>query len=394
MFIELHMIQNFAPANLNRDDTGNPKDCEFGGVRRARISSQCLKRAIRNEPVFAQITGGNLGIRTRYITRALSKALAPTAKPEQDVAAIVNAVAAAYSSKKGEMDSEDATRTKVALYLSKADVEWVKEEILTHWDELLMTAALASPEEDKSKKGKRAPAKDSALAELVNGLMERTKKHTDAPDIALFGRMLADYPDTNVDAACQVAHAVSTHRVAMEMDFFTAMDEMMNPGETGASMMGFTAYDSACFYRYARLDWEQLVKNLDGDVTLARRAVEGFLRAAVAAVPTGKQNAFAAQNPPAFLLAVVKPQGMAWSLANAFEKPVRPGNDGLTVPSVAALDAYWGRLITVYGAPEGMRVAALALDADLPLTTLKENLVPTLEQWVKTTVEALPAGEA
>jgi CRISPR system Cascade subunit CasC len=210
---------------------------------------------------------------------------------------------------------------------------------------------------------------------------------TRAPDIALFGRMLAEKPELNLDAACQVAHALSTHRVTMEMDFYTAVDDL-NPDDTaGAGMMGFTGYNSACFYRYARLDWEQLVKNLGGDKELAQKTVEGFLRATVQAVPTGKQNAFAAQNPPSFLLAVVRDGGMGWSLANAFEKPVRAVRDsGLVAPSVKALDSYWGRLTAVYGTKSIRATAALALDGDLELTALKDAQVNDLEAWIKAVI--------
>jgi CRISPR system Cascade subunit CasC len=220
------------------------------------------------------------------------------------------------------------------------------------------------------------------------------KDWTSAPDIALFGRMLAEKPELGLEAACQVAHAISTHRVTMEMDFYTAVDDL-NPEDTaGAGMMGFTGFDSACFYRYARIDWDQLLENLNGDASLARRSVEGFLRAAVAAVPSGKQNSFAANNPPNFLLAVVRRDGMGWSLANAFERPVHSRSDGgLVAPSVAALDAYWDRLCQVYGTDMLLRSAALALDADLPLESLKETQVENLEAWIGAVTQALPAGE-
>ena len=376
MFIELHLIQNFAPANLNRDDTGNPKDCEFGGVRRARISSQCIKRAIRHEPVFEQITGKPNGKRTKwFIDKRLTPMLVAAGKPEAEAHKVASEFLTAFASKL----EKDTAKTAVLLYFSKAELQGIVDALAANW------ADVAAADDKKHA---------DAIAQLVKGLVKEYKNRTSAPDIALFGRMLAEKPELNIDAACQVAHAISTHRVTMEMDFYTAVDDLQPEDTAGAGMMGFTAYDSACFYRYARLDWEQLVENLDGDVDLAHRTVEGFLRASVSAIPTGKQNSFAAQNPPSFLLAVVKPRGMAWSLANAFERPVRPGSDGLTAPSVAALDAYWGHLVAVYGLEDGAKVTALALDDDLPLQNLKDYRVPTLEAWVKATLEALPAGEA
>jgi CRISPR system Cascade subunit CasC len=373
MFVELHMLQNFSPSNLNRDDTNNPKDCEFGGVRRARISSQCLKRSIRTAPVFAETTGADVGTRTKWlIQRCLRPRLVEAGKPEEEATRILVAFVPEFISKLDEK-SKDDRKTAVLLYLSPAEIDRLAGALLENWDRL---------------------ADDQAVKQTARDLVKDMKGHTSAPDIALFGRMLAEKPELNLDAACQVAHAISTHRVTMEMDFYTAVDDL-NPDDTsGAGMMGFTGFDSACFYRYARIDWDQLVKNLNGDAGLARRAVEGFMRAGVAAVPSGKQTNFAANNPPSFLLAVVRRDGMGWSLANAFERPVRPqGDGGLVAPSLAALDAHWGRLCRVYGAGGMVSTAALALDDGLAMQALAEAQVGDLEGWVQAVAGALPAGE-
>jgi CRISPR system Cascade subunit CasC len=371
MFVEVHMIQNFAPANLNRDDTNNPKDCEFGGVRRARISSQCLKRAIRRAPVFAQTTGVDIGTRTKYVLGRLRAPLLAAGKPADQVDVVLQAFVPQLFSK---LD-KDGKRTAVLLYLSHDEVARLSQQLLESWSDL-------ADEERRAE----------AIGPLIKSLVKELKDRTGAPDIALFGRMLAEKPELNLEAACQVAHAISTHRVTMEMDFYTAVDDL-NPEDTaGVGMMGFTGFDSACFYRYARLDWDQLVKNLDGDGALARRSVEGFLRAAVSALPTGKQNTFAAHNPPSFLLAVVRREGMGWSLANAFERPVRPrGDEGLTAPSVEALDGHWGRLCQVYGTADLVRTVTLALDSELSITALQGTQVETLEAWVGAVLGALPA---
>ncbi len=381
MFVELHVIQNFAPSNLNRDDTGNPKDAEFGGVRRARVSSQSFKRAIRKAPVFAETTGVDLATRTRWITRLLRLALEKHDKPAEEIQAVLADFVPAYLSKfdskfKPEEDAPDKNRTAVLLYIGSDELETITQALLENWE------ALA--EGDKKMPG-------SVARELV-------KEHRDvtgAPDIALFGRMLAEKPELNLEAACQVAHAISTHRITMEMDFFTAVDDMtQGTEEAGAGMMGFTGFDSACFYRYVRLDWAQLLKNLGGDVGLARRTVEAFLRAVVEAVPTGKQNTFAAHNPPSFMLAAVREGSFAWSLANAFEAPVGSQSAGWVIPSVAALDTYWNRLTTVYGADSLKAVAALPLDPGLALTALNDATVETLDGWIGRVLEALPQEEA
>jgi len=375
MFVELHLIQNFAPSNLNRDDTNNPKDCEFGGVRRARISSQCIKRAVRNAPVFAQTTGVDIGLRTKRLVQRLQKPLLDAGKSEEETDAVLTEFVAEFASK---LD-KDGKKTAVLLYVSPAEINGIANTLLENWAELA----------DADNK-----LRTKAVKQVAKSLVREFKNRTSAPDIALFGRMLAEQPELNLDAACQVAHAISTHRVTMEMDFYTAVDDLQPEDTAGAGMMGFTGFDSACFYRYARLDWEQLLENLDGDHDLARRTVEGFLRANVEAVPTGKQNAFAAHNPPSFLLAVARRDGMAWSLANAFERPVRPAADsGLVAPSVAALDAYWDHLCTSYGTDSLVEAIALALGPDLPLGELASHRVASLEEWIAAILAALPDGE-
>jgi len=374
MFVELHMIQNFSPSNLNRDDTNNPKDCEFGGVRRARISSQCIKRAIRTSPVFAQTTGVDVGTRTRWLTRLLRQRLLDASKAEGQVDIILPAFVGEYA---GKLDKEGG-RTAVLLYLSEQELNDLAQTLLDSWPELL------------SEEGREAKIK-----QLAKTLVKRSRGVTSAPDIALFGRMLAEQPELNLDAACQVAHAISTHRVTMDMDFFTAVDDLQEREETGAGMMGFVGFDSACFYRYARIDWRQLLRNLKGDADLAKRTVEAFLRASLAAVPTGKQTSFAANNPPSLALAVVRHDGMGWSLANAFERPIRQKRDGgLVAPSVAALDEYWGRMCDVYGTDTLLSTAVVALEPELPLERLRDVTMDNVEQWMGAITEALWTEEA
>jgi CRISPR system Cascade subunit CasC len=373
MLIELHIIQNFAPSNLNRDDTNSPKDAEFGGVRRARISSQCLKRAIRLAPVFAETTRVAPAVRTRWITRLLAEDLVKDGKPAEQAALVAEAFAAQYA-KLAKDEKSKENRSGVLLYLSATEIAAIRQSLKQDWEAIL--AALP---------GGKIPQIEAQAKALFNSLKGRTS----APDIALFGRMVAEKPELNIDAACQVAHALSTHQVSMEMDFYTAVDDLALDEETGAGMMGILSFNSACFYRYACLDLEQLVNNLGGNRELALRTVEAFLRAAAVATPSGKQNSSAAQNPPSFLLAVVRADHAAWSLANAFEKPVRPGREaGLVERSIQALDAYWGRLTQVYGA-NGRQPFALLLDGDLRLPVLGPAVQPTFETWVSAVKAAL-----
>ncbi len=380
MFIELHMIQNFVPSNLNRDDTNNPKDCEFGGHRRARISSQSLKRAIRYEPVFAETTQAELGERSKWMTNPIKKRLIEAGQDEELATAVVTAFVKNYASK---MDGKNGEKTSVLIYWSQSEIQAIIEGLLANWDE-----AVAAAE------------KGNTVTKLVKSLHKETKDRTSAPDIALFGRMLAEKPDLNIDAACQVSHAISTHRINMEMDFYTAVDDLLAKGEirtaegeeeVGAGMMGFTSFNSACFYRYARLDWGQLVDNLGGDADLARRTVEGFLRAALDAIPSGKQNSFAAQNPTSLAMAVVREDGKSWNLANAFERPVRPKRDsGLIEPSIEALDKFWGNLNRVRDDAELKVVAVYTDQYQEALEQLRPHLQANLSGWVSAVNNALP----
>jgi len=391
MFIELHIIQNFAPSNLNRDDLGQPKDCDFGGSRRARISSQCQKRVIRFDPEFTKATGVEPSKRTKMIVRGLVKKLLSAGLNEEDAKAISILFANEYS---GKMDQKRKEETAVLLYMSESEFDWISQELPPKKDSLLelaksMDSIQGTEDTFKKKRAKIQVDITKEISTIIDKLVKETKERTNAPDIAMFGRMLADRPETNIDAACQVAHAISTHSIdKMELDYYTAMDDLKDKRESGAGFLDVAYFNSACFYRYARIDWQQLVTNLDNDKELAKKTVEGFLRAALHAVPTGKQNSFAAQNPPDFVLGVVRKDGESWSLANAFEKPVKVGRDGGYLNnSIELLDKYWGRLVKIYG-DGNFSPAVLALDEDAPLNNLKDAAKASREKWV----ESLLAG--
>lgn len=332
LFLEFHLIQNFAPSNLNRDDTGAPKDAIFGGQRRARVSSQCFKRAVRLAASEHELLPqAHRGIRTKKLKALLLERLAGR-DAEEAGAKIEVALAAA-----GLKVKEDG-KTEYLLFLGEGEVSAFAALIEQHWDELPVGG------DKKSKKD----AKASLPAEIVKkakALLDGGK----AVDVALFGRMLADLPSVNQDAACQVAHAISTHRVEREFDYFTAVDDKGDADETGAGMIGQVEFNSATLYRYAVLDLRKLLANLQGDRELALSAVEAFTRALALAIPSGKQNSFAAHNPPEFAGLCLR-HATPLSLANAFEKPVAPRADqALTEQSVERLAVYEGKLAAVYG---------------------------------------------
>jgi CRISPR system Cascade subunit CasC len=341
MNIELHLVQNFAPSCLNRDDTNQPKDCEFGGVRRARISSQCIKRAMRL--YFRENGACAIGSRTKRLKQILMERLKGTGSSEEELSGALDIFLETYYS---QMDSKRPDETAVLLYIGEPEIREATECIKQLWSDLVpAVSATGTKAAAAKKKGDRRSLKADP------DITRRLRAAGLSPDIGLFGRMLAELPGMNVDAAAQVAHAISTHRVDMDMDFYTAVDDLNPESETGAGMMGVTGFNSACFYRYALLDRAQLLDNLkDGNLT--DEVTKAFLLASVHAIPTGKQNSMAAQNLPSFGMFVVRSSGAPCSLANAYAEPVHVipgGDDDLIGRSVEALTGYWARMQRVYG---------------------------------------------
>ncbi|MBA3257240.1 MAG: type I-E CRISPR-associated protein Cas7/Cse4/CasC [Pyrinomonadaceae bacterium] len=380
MFIELHILQNFAPSNLNRDDTGSPKDCEFGGYRRARISSQCFKRAIRETFKTEQLLDESLlASRTKRLVEEITSRLKEKGKPEdqskQVIEMILNGV---------KLSVKDDGKTQYLLFISEKEINRIAELCEQHWELLTAAIAAANKGDQAAKKGKGKDAKKVAQAAVPDEIKKSTLALLDggkAADLALFGRMLADLPDKNIDAASQVAHAISTNKVSVEFDFYTAVDDLKPDDTQGADMLGTVEFNSACFYRYANVDLDQLRENLDDDEELTRKTLEAFLRASIAAVPTGKQNSMAAQNPPSFVLAVARKSGL-WSLVNAFVDPATPRGGDLVNNSVNKLGDYWKGLVTMYGSDQITGKCYLKLAGD-DLAQLNGSRVANVDELVK-----------
>lgn len=347
MLIDLHIIQNFAPSCLNRDDTNAPKDCEFGGYRRARISSQCIKRSVRT--YFDQHAedlniAGNLGERSRKFADSLATRLSTEKKktPAEALKVVRQAI-----EQIGLKFDKKATEplTEYLLFLDPKEQNALAGLCVEYWDEL---------KNDKPK----LPADFAKQAKAT--VLANPRSGCKAVDLALFGRMLADLPDNNIDAACQVAHALSTHAVDMEMDFFTAVDDLQPKGDTGAGMMGVVEFNSSCFYRYSLLDTAQLTRNLGGDAALAKSAVGAYLKASVYAIPTGKQNSMAAQNLPVYVRVVVREGAPPRSFANAFMAPVVKNREAdLAKTSADKLEDHEKQLTRMYGVV-GVKLEATA----------------------------------
>ena len=321
--IEIHALQNFAPSNLNRDDTGAPKDALFGGTRRARVSSQCLKRAVRQH--FKELVQQNalasddIAVRTKRILDDLTKSLVAKGRVEAEAVDKVRLALAAM-----ELTVKEDGKSEYLLFLGQREVSSIANIIEEKWDSIVVSDT--APAEGKKAGKAKKQAAQNADPELKKAL-DKVFNGGKAVDVALFGRMLADMPEKNQNAACQVAHAISTHSVEREFDFYTAVDDLKPEDSAGADMMGTVEFNSACFYRYAAVDWDKLVSNLQNDTELANKGLRAFLEGFVVAEPTGKQNTFAAHNPPEFVAVSVRRNTAPRNFANAFETAIRVKKD-------------------------------------------------------------------
>jgi len=317
--IQIHILQNYSPANLNRDDTGSPKDAMFGGVLRGRISSQCLKRSMRKSMFFEEAfkDEGLLASRTKQFYKPLSVALLAAGAAQPELEAIVARVPefGKKSAKEAEGESDADTGTDVTLE-TKQLIHIAPNEIQPMADKLLGIYRAVG-------------ASKWAKYEMKDVRKDLGKSVPRSVDVALFGRMTTDEAFEDVHAAAQVAHALSTNALKAEFDYYTAVDDLS--GQTGAGMIGDVEFNSSTYYKYLNVNWDKLIENLGKDAAakeVAVRTVMALLEAAVFAQPSGKQNSFAAHNLPDFVLIEVSPRILPVNYANAFLKPARPSPKG------------------------------------------------------------------
>lgn len=329
-FIQLHLLTSYAPSNLNRDDLGRPKTAKMGGFERLRVSSQSLKRNWRVSDLFEKAMAGNIGIRTKRFGIEVYEALLAEGVKEKSAKDWANSIASVFG--KGKKDSLEIEQL---AHISPAEQEGA-----------LALAKLLAAED-------RAPT-DSELKLL--------KSDQTAVDIALFGRMLASSPAFNVEAACQVAHAISVHSVVVEDDYFTAVDDL-NDGKTdsGSSHIGESGFAAALFYSYICINKSQLIENLDGNEELANNAIKALVEAAVKVSPTGKQNSFASRAYASFVLAEKGTQ-QPRSLSVAFLKPIV--DEDQATAAIAALQLQADNFDKVYGACADERYAINAIQGE------------------------------
>jgi CRISPR system Cascade subunit CasC len=286
--VDVHVLQTVPPSNINRDDTGSPKTAMYGGARRARVSSQAWKRATR-DAFGSLLDKTDLGTRTKRVVELLAEEITrQDASLAERAPALAEEVLAAAGIKivKSRKEKEGALpESGYLLFLSNRQV--------TNLADLAVSAAHEAGE------GKISIPRAEARARA-------DREHS--VDVSLFGRRVADVTDLNVDAAAQVAHALSVHAVDTEYDYFTAVDDHKNADaeeDAGAGMIGTVEFNSSTLYRYATVDVDRLQDNL-GHAKASCRAVEAFVRAFVTSMPTGKQNTFANRTLPDAVLILVR----------------------------------------------------------------------------------------
>lgn len=353
-YIDVHALQTVPPSNLNRDDTGSPKMSVYGGVPRARVSSQAWKRATRDYfGAEGLLDPSELGVRTKKVVQVLGdriRALDPSVTEAEALRLATEVIAATglkteiptrKGSKKGaaggdagdEETKEPAPQAKYLVFLSARQL-----------DGLAGLAVVGAPDLTTFLKDKDNKAKVKQIADTRHSV-----------DIALFGRMVADSTDFNVDAAVQVAHAISVHRVENESDYYTAVDDHNTDAEPGAGMIGTVDFNSATLYRYAALGVHQLAANLgeglrddEERTTPVRRAVEAFVQGFIESLPTGKINTFGHHTLPDAVVVKLRTTRPI-SFVAAFEEPVRGDLGGHVAEASARLAEYIPDIERAYG---------------------------------------------
>lgn len=350
LYVDLHVLQTVPPSCINRDDTGSPKTAEYGGVTRARVSSQSWKRAIR--VMFMDLfPSEKLGMRTKKIVGMVAEEIQKiggVADPEAAAQKVLQA--AGLKIKSVEKGTEalffmSAAQAKTLAELAVNDLEILKDN---------------PPKEAKEKA-------HNALRQYP-GI-----------DVALFGRMVADDPSLRTDACAQVAHSISTHKISNEYDYFTAVDDLSPEDNAGAGHIGTVEFNSSTLYRYATIAVHELYNQVEDD-TLA--AVREFIRAFVCSMPTGKQNTFANRTLPDAVLVTLR-NDQPLNLVGAFEKPVQAGNEGYVIASAKRLVAHARSIYRAFASEPELSLAVGDLLCDLGRVLPLNELLGLLEDELR-----------
>lgn len=335
LYMDINIIQTVPSSNLNRDDTGAPKTALYGGVTRARVSSQSWKHVVRHTFQDDQV---QIGSRTKEAVKLLTNELCKqdTSLDEENALSKANE---AFKAAGIKVDKNN--ETGALLLISRGQIEKLAQYLLNN-------------EELDKKEIKKVLKGDQSL------------------DLALFGRMVADNPELNVDAASQVAHAISTHEVIPEYDYFTALDDEQDEDTSGAAMLGTIEFNSATLYRYANVNVNELVHNLNKADAIS--GVLEFIKEFALSMPTGKQNTFANKTIPGYIMVTLR-QDTPVNLVSAFEKPVT-SNNGYVEKSVQRLENEYQQTLDFVDQPL-LTIALSKYDTQIEKAT---NLSDLLEQ--------------
>ena len=365
--LELHILQSFPVSCLNRDDLNSPKTAIFGGVQRARVSSQSWKRSIRE--LATNWLPNMKGQRTRLVVGALVERLAKSVLPQDVVSTLAEMAAAQISKIDSKKDKDGFKKVTTLCFLSKAELDSIATAILANTDLKKAVDSLVQarslPESDKEKK-KEEKKKEIEKAEkkcekhLTQDSISKAIKAVqlkDAADIALFGRMVANDPSLTIEGASMFSHALSTHKVDNELDFFAAVDDRQPDEEAGAGMTGTLEFNSATYYRFIAINIDMFKddKHL-GVLTQDERknVMKAFIKATLTAVPgmgknnAGRRNSMNAFTLPGYVLGIVRSQGHPVQLVNAFEKPVWTKGKSVLEASVEKLREEYKRLTSTW----------------------------------------------
>jgi CRISPR system Cascade subunit CasC len=375
--VELHILQSFPVSCLNRDDLNSPKTAIFGGVQRARVSSQAWKRAIRE---LAQESSPSMaGQRTRLVVGGLVPLLRSRGFPERASVAVAELAAGQLSNIDSKKDAQGFNKVTTLCFLSKQEFESIADAMAAKTELLKAAEALekllgraASKEGDEKEKGEITKARAACEKQMVGKEVAKAMKAVqlkDAADIALFGRMVANDHSLTVEGATMFSHALSTHKVDNEIDFFSALDDLQPKQDPAAAITSTLEFNSATYYRFAAVNLDML----RDDEHLAvlgkddrQQVVRTFIRATLEAVPAARHNSMNGNTRPGYVLGIVRKAGHPIQLVNAFESSLRPTDGkGHFVVSVDALKAEYERLNTTWALKENELVSCSIPDASL-----------------------------
>ena len=324
LYVDIHVLQTVPSSNINRDDTGAPKTAVYGGTTRSRVSSQSWKKAIREGfEKDSREYDWLSGFRTKRTATLLAKELMKqdsslsfddARKKAKEV--LIGMGLKFDKAKKTDKNNDKDFETKVLLFFSPGQLRKLAEYILN------------GNEIDK-KEVKKLLVENQSL------------------DLALFGRMVADDPELNVEASSQVAHAISTHEVVPEFDFFTAVDDAKTSEESGSAMLGTLEYNSSTLYRYANINIDELIHNLGID--LAQVGLKEFIKNFALTMPSGHQNSYANKTLPQYILVTLR-EDTPVNLVSAFEAAVQ-SNSGYTEKSIKRLENEFDNISGWIGKP-------------------------------------------